>query len=134
MSQKVYNTRREEQETVEESQKLRPRRKDNSEDTRLIKLTLYCRGKPITAIIDTGSQVNLSSKGVAENQICLPIDVTEGITIGDVNGHSKFVTGKISNVVLQCGNVVTVATDVFIAPTLPCDLLLGRPWQTQNLY
>jgi len=127
-SQKVYNTRRDEQEIViEEAPKSRPRRRENIEVNRLIKLTVFCQGSPITAIIDTGSQVNLSSREVAENKIRLPIDITEGITIGDVNGHSKFVTGKISNAVLQCGDVATVATDVFIAPTLPCELLLGRP-------
>ena len=132
-SQKVYSTRKDEQETEqEELPKAKPQRRDKSEFP-LIKLKVFCHGRQITAIIDTGSQVNLSSKEVAEKKICLPIDITEGITIGDVNGHSKFVAGKISNAVLQCGDVVTLATDIFIAPDLPCDLLLGRPWQTQNL-
>jgi hypothetical protein len=117
---------------IEDSPVEKGPKKEVSEKRKLIQLTLYCRDKPITAIIDTGSQLNVVRKDIADAQIRLPIDISREITMNDVNGHSKVLNGMINSVPLRCGNVMTEATDMFVGRTLPCELLLGRPWQRGN--
>ena len=100
-----------------------------------IKITLYAHGKPITAILDTGSELNVVQKDIAESKLCLPVDITQKMTMNDVNGNSSILTGKIKCVPLSLihqNNVITEATDVFIGEVLPCELLLGHPWQKGN--
>ena len=52
----------------------------------LIKLRMECDGTPITAIIDTGSQLNIAHKQLWLNALSRPMDVTKRITMGDANG------------------------------------------------
>lgn len=94
----------------------------------LIKLPMECDGKPVTAIIDTGSQLNVVSKEIYQNIIKRPMDPNRTLTMNDANGGSGKLRGHVSKVPLSCGSVMTHA-NLYIGDKVPFDLLLGRPWQ-----
>lgn len=97
----------------------------------LIQLFMQCDGRPITAIIDTGSQLNIVSKTICEELIKRPVDHTEKIGIGDANGGQGKLEGVVTNVPLNCGDVATTA-NLWVGTHVPFQLLLGRPWQRGN--
>ncbi|TFK16892.1 hypothetical protein FA15DRAFT_606153 [Coprinopsis marcescibilis] len=97
----------------------------------LIQLDVMYNGNSITAIIDTGSQLNVVSDQVANNVLKLPIDLTKSVYMNDANGGASRLKGLIENVKLTCGGVITY-TDLYAGETVPFDLLLGRPWQRGN--
>ncbi|GJE97289.1 hypothetical protein PsYK624_135050 [Phanerochaete sordida] len=97
----------------------------------LIRLKLEVDGNPITAIIDTGSQLNIVNRRVWQSTVGRPIDVTKQIIMGDANGGEGVLQGFVSDVPLTCGAVTTYAS-LFIGTKAPFDLLLGRPWQRGN--
>ena len=97
----------------------------------LIRMTFYCHGHPITAVIDTGSEINVVNSTIATERIPLPMDTRSTTTMGDANGGEGFLKGLINGVHLTCGAVKTVC-DIFVGDTVPFDLLLGRPWQIRN--
>lgn len=98
----------------------------------LIKIVLHSGGHPVTAIIDTGSELNIIRSEIA-NTLQLPIDITKSITMNDANGGVGKLIGLAEGVDFQCGGVKTTA-DLWIGSnSLPFDLLLGRTWQQDNL-
>ena len=97
----------------------------------LIYLHMECDDMPITAIIDTGSQLNVVHRAAWKGAIKRPMDITRQIKMGDANGGEGTLTGFIPNVPLRCGDVLTHAS-VFVGENAPFDLLLGRPWQRGN--
>jgi hypothetical protein len=52
--------------------------------------------------------------------------------MNDANGGAGNLQGHISGVSLKCGSVETFA-NLYVGDTVPFDLLLGRPWQRDNL-
>jgi hypothetical protein len=92
---------------------------------------MYCDGKPISAIIDTGSQLNIVSRQVWKTQINHPIDVRRSISMNDANGGERKLQGLVENVPLTCGAVHT-KTNLYVSDHVPFNLLLGRPWQCGN--
>ena len=104
-----------------------------NEQKALIKLPLYSNRKSIVALIDTGSQINMVSKRVAEEIIQLPINYEESIVMNDANGNATELKGLISKAPLRCGEVLTEG-DLYLGPPgVPFDLLLGQPWQRCNM-
>ena len=97
----------------------------------LIKLKVMHDGIPITAIIDTGSQLNVVREEVAQKVIGMPIDLTRPITMNDANGGEGVLRGFLEDVKLRCGTIIT-ACDLHVGEQVPFDLLLGRPWQCGN--
>jgi len=97
----------------------------------LIELQMECDQRPITAIIDTGSQLNVVSKEAWKNIIRRPMDVEKTLTMNDANGGKGLLKGLVSGVPLTCGGLTTYA-NLFVAEKPPFDLLLGRPWQRSN--
>lgn len=97
----------------------------------LIKVRMECDGVPITAIIDTGSQLNIAHKKIWQNVLTRPMDITRRIVMNDANGGEGVLHGFIPEVPLTCGSVVTSA-NVYVGQQAPFDLLLGRPWQRGN--
>jgi hypothetical protein len=98
----------------------------------LIKLPLECDGRQVSAILDTGSQLNIVSKNVSEKIIRCPVNSHFSATMKDANGGAGRLAGRIDNVPLRCGGVLTNAT-LFVGEQLLFDLLLERPWQRNNL-
>jgi hypothetical protein len=97
----------------------------------LIKLQVMHNGYPITAIIDTGSQLNVIRESIAHQAIPMPIDLSRPTTMNDANGGASVLPGYLAGVELTCGEVNTTG-DLYVARDVPFDLLLGRPWQSNN--
>ena len=96
----------------------------------LIKIMMECDGNSISAIIDTGSTLNIMHQRIYE-KLQRPINKTATPMMNDANGGVRQMTGLVQNVPLLCGSVATRA-DIFVAEHVPFDLLLGRPWQRGN--
>ena len=107
------------------------RPKPNLEEL-LIRLTLYCEGRPIQAVIDTGSQLNVISENLALETIRKPIDLTKAIRMKDANSREGYLKGMMAKVLLTCGPNETVS-DIHVGENVSFDFLLGRPWQRGNL-
>ena len=97
----------------------------------LIKLHMECDGVPITAIVDTGSQLNIVSKAMWKSAIKRPMDIAKSLAMNDANGGEGILRGLVQHVPLSCGNVVTEA-NLYVGEHVPFQLLLGRPWQRGN--
>ena len=97
----------------------------------LIRFSVELEGKPIVAIMDTGSQLNVVSEVTAQRLIKKPIDLSKGVSMNDANGGEGYLKGLVSNVALSCGGVHTKA-NLYVGENVPFDLLLGRPWQRGN--
>ena len=97
----------------------------------LIQLHMQCDGRPITAIIDTGSQLNIVNKNICDSKIMRPVDNKEKISVADANGGQGKLEGMVANVPLNCGDVATKA-NLYVGTHVPFELLLGRPWQRGN--
>src|SRR5580658_1928812 len=100
-------------------------------EEKLITLNMMCGDKPITAIIDTGSQLNVVSEECWKQAVGMPLDMKQTIDMNDANGGKETLAGLVSNVPLRCGAVKTIA-HLYISRNAPFDLLLGRPWQMDN--
>jgi hypothetical protein len=97
----------------------------------LITLDVMCGNKPITAIIDTGSQLNVVSEECWKQAIRMPLDIKQTVAMNDANGGKGTLSGLVCDVPLKCGAVKTLA-NLYIGKNAPFDLLLGRPWQQDN--
>lgn len=97
----------------------------------LISLTLECDGRPLEALVDTGSMLNVMSKRVWQNVVKRPLEPADTKSMRDANGGEKPLMGKVSHVPFTCGGAVLFA-NVFVAAHVEFDLLLGRPWQQDN--
>lgn len=98
---------------------------------KLIRIRIEHEGRPVEAVVDSGSMLNIMSQKVWKSTITQPIDVTKCIKMNDANGGVGKLTGVASGVSLYCGNIKTVA-DLYVGSHVPFDLLLGRPWQRDN--
>lgn len=98
----------------------------------LIQIEMQCGGRDLAAIIDTGSQVNIISHELCSKKIKRPIDFRKSMRIYDANGNQGLLSGLIRNVLLSCGDVKTMA-NLWVSKNAPFGLLLGRPWQRNNL-
>jgi len=97
-----------------------------------ILLNLTCEGRPVTAIIDTGSQLNIVNRETYKAVIRQPMNTTATLVLNDANGGTSTLRGKVDGVPLACGTIMTYA-NLYIHDNAPFDLLLGRPWQRENL-
>ncbi|KAF7316579.1 hypothetical protein MIND_00177700 [Mycena indigotica] len=97
----------------------------------LIKVDMVTNGSIITAIIDTGSQLNVVRGDLARQRIKRVVDTTRAINMNDANGGSGQLCGIIRGAELICGGLHTTA-DLWVSEKAPFELLLGRPWQRAN--
>lgn len=94
----------------------------------LIRLQMECNFKPVTFIVDTGSQLNIISEKVCKNIVRKPINTGEAITMNDANGGTGRLLGLVEDIPLKLGHVTTPIS-AYVAENPPFDGLLGRPWQ-----
>ena len=96
----------------------------------LIRLRMECNGKPIIAIIDTGSELNVVNKAICAH-IDIPMNAKRTLTMNDANGGKGTLQGHVTKVPLTCGGILTYA-NMYVGDKVPFDMLLGRPWQRAN--
>ena len=99
---------------------------------KLIRIPLQLEGRKVFGIIDTGSELNVINRKIIRGLTEAPIDPRRKVVMNDANGGAGNLKGHISDVLLKCGNVKTFA-NLYVGDTVPFDLLLGRPWQRDNL-
>jgi len=97
----------------------------------LIRLKMEIDKVPVTAIIDTGSQLNIVNTNLWKRTVQRPMDKTQSISMNDANGGKGVLLGLVQNIPLVCGGVTTHA-NVYVGSHVPFQLLLGRPWQRGN--
>ncbi|KAJ6490383.1 hypothetical protein C8R47DRAFT_1215243 [Mycena vitilis] len=98
----------------------------------LIKIDVESGGRKISAIVDTGSQLDVVRADIAALRVQRPVDMSCTTNMSDANGGRGQLRGYIQDVELNCGGVLT-STDVWVSHQAPFELLLGRPWQRGNL-
>ncbi|KAJ6499509.1 hypothetical protein C8R47DRAFT_1258610 [Mycena vitilis] len=98
----------------------------------LIKIDVTTGGRTISAIVDTGSQLDVVRTDIAALKIQRPIDMSRIMSMNDANGGKGQLQGFIGDVEFNCGGVLTF-TDLWMSQQAPFELLLGRPWQRGNL-
>ncbi|KAF9499083.1 hypothetical protein BDN71DRAFT_1344290, partial [Pleurotus eryngii] len=97
----------------------------------LLRLPLTYNGKAVSAIIDTGSELNVINRKVFQDLIALPYDPNEVLTMTDANGGRGELRGFVQNVPIAWGDIVTRA-NFYIGDQGGYDMLLGIPWQIAN--
>jgi hypothetical protein len=98
----------------------------------LIQIPLWPENQKIFGIIDTGSELNVINRRALQGLTKTPIDPQRKVVMNDANRGAGSLQGHVSDVLLKCRNVKTFA-NLYVKDELPFDLLLGRPWQWENL-
>ncbi|KAJ7162766.1 hypothetical protein C8R43DRAFT_947239 [Mycena crocata] len=98
----------------------------------LIRVEMETGGRPIIAIIDTGSQLDVVRADVAALVLGKPVDMTRVTSMNDANGGKGQLRGWVDGVEFNCGGALTT-TGLWLSQQAPFELLLGRPWQRGNL-
>ncbi|KAK7055080.1 hypothetical protein R3P38DRAFT_2681368, partial [Favolaschia claudopus] len=98
----------------------------------LIRMEMDIAGRRTVAIVDTGSQLDVVRADVAALIVHRPVDMTRTTGMNDANGGRGQLRGFIHDVELNCGSVST-RTGLWVSQQAPFELLLGRPWQRNNL-
>ncbi|KAJ7212757.1 hypothetical protein B0H12DRAFT_1033161, partial [Mycena haematopus] len=98
----------------------------------LIRIEMEICGRRVVAIVDTGSQLNVVRADIAALVLHRPVDMTRTTAMNDANGGRGELRGFIHDVELSCGGVPT-KTGLWVSQQAPFELLLGRPWQRNNL-
>jgi hypothetical protein len=99
---------------------------------KLIWIPLRLGGQQVTGIIDTGSELNVINRRITRGLTEAPVNPQRKVVMNDANGGAGNLQGHISGVSLKCGSVETFA-NLYVGDAVPFDLLLGRPWQRDNL-
>ena len=60
------------------------------------------------------------------------MDVGASMTLHNANGSTSTLKGIIPDLELKIGGLITT-NNYWITTTCPLDILLGQPWQRQNL-
>jgi len=78
----VFNNSEQSKDTIGMDEGYEPdyEKQDSVEDKALIKITVTYHGKPIVAVLDTGSQINILLEEIANQLIDLPINLVENET------------------------------------------------------
>jgi hypothetical protein len=99
---------------------------------KLIQIPLHLSGQQVTGIIDTRSELNVINQRITRGLTEAPVNPQRKVVMNDANGGAGNLQGHISEVSLKCGSVETFA-NLYVGDAVPFDLLLGRPWQRDNL-
>ncbi|KAI0310750.1 hypothetical protein OF83DRAFT_1070057 [Amylostereum chailletii] len=99
---------------------------------RLLQFQVNINGALMTAIMDSGSQLNIIRRELADKFVCLPMDRQSVVRMTDANGGEEKLVSLIQDVRIHFGALETHA-HLWAADHVPFDLLLGQPWQRDNL-
>ncbi|KAH7917597.1 hypothetical protein BV22DRAFT_1026072, partial [Leucogyrophana mollusca] len=91
---------------------------------------MECNRVLFTAIIDSGSTINVMNKRIWE-QIKLPMDTSNTIIMHDANGGQEKLDSCVERCPLICGAPVTYGR-IYVSTKANFPLLLGRPWLRYN--
>lgn len=92
------------------------------------KVQLGGLAEPVTALVDTGSEINVMSRAVFERGQW-PIDLHHGWALRSANGVKKVMYGACPSIPVKIGNVV-VTQNFFVQDNTPVPVILGQPYIT----
>ncbi|KAL3702292.1 hypothetical protein R1sor_020314 [Riccia sorocarpa] len=93
-----------------------------------VKVQLGGLAEPITALVDTGSEINVMSRAVYERGQW-PIDLHHGWALRSANGVKKEMYGACPFIPVRIGNV-EVTQHFFVQENAPIPVILGQPYIT----
>ncbi|KAL3702469.1 hypothetical protein R1sor_020491 [Riccia sorocarpa] len=93
-----------------------------------VKVQLGGLAEPVTALVDTGSEINVMSRAVFERGQW-PIDMQHGWALRSANGVKKMMYGACPNIPVRIGNV-EVTQHFFVQDCTPIPIILGQPYIT----
>ncbi|KAF8431516.1 hypothetical protein L210DRAFT_866545 [Boletus edulis BED1] len=97
--------------------------------TPLLHVHTKYRSHVITAIVDSGSEVNLIKCSIWQQCLGVPVDISELIVLTDTSRQCTTVTnGYIPKLEIEIGWILTVE-NYWISDSCPPDILLRRGWQ-----
>ena len=100
--------------------------------TSLLEVPITLGNTTYTAVVDSGSEVNVIRKDVWKNDVKVPMDPNASMTLCDANGGNSRLLGMIPDLEMKIGGLSTTG-DFWVSSEIPPDILLGRPWQQQNM-
>ncbi|KAL3684474.1 hypothetical protein R1sor_002496 [Riccia sorocarpa] len=93
-----------------------------------VKVQLGGLAEPVTALVDTGSEINVMSRAVYERGQW-PIDLHHGWAFRSANGVKKEMYGACHFIPVRIGNV-EVTQHFFVQENAPIPVILGQPYIT----
>ncbi|KAL3699107.1 hypothetical protein R1sor_017129 [Riccia sorocarpa] len=93
-----------------------------------VKVQLGGLAEPVTALVDTGSEINVMSRAVYERGQW-PIDLHHGWALRSANGVKKEMYGACPFIPVRIGNV-EVTQHFFVQENAPIPVILGQPYIT----
>ncbi|KAL3680762.1 hypothetical protein R1sor_023718 [Riccia sorocarpa] len=93
-----------------------------------VKVQLGGLAEPVTALVDTGFEINVMSRVVFERGQW-PIDMQHGWALRSANGVKKMMYGACPNIPVRIGNV-EVTQHFFVQDCTPIPIILGQPYIT----
>ncbi|KAL3688736.1 hypothetical protein R1sor_015045 [Riccia sorocarpa] len=94
-----------------------------------VKVQLGGLAEPVTALVDTGSEINVMSRAVFERGQW-PVDMQHGWALRSANGVKKMMYGACPNIPVRIGNV-EVTQHFFVQDSMPIPVILGQPYITE---
>ncbi|KAF9030232.1 hypothetical protein BDZ89DRAFT_1132534 [Hymenopellis radicata] len=111
-------------------------RKDTTSQENPPEINLFTRDDAllIKMPVESGAQLNLMKKSVFQEEFegMYPIHPLKTMNIRDVHGVESYLAGRVPGVQINHGIIKTKGT-FYLSDTLPYDMILGRPWQRDNL-
>ncbi|KAL3700870.1 hypothetical protein R1sor_018892 [Riccia sorocarpa] len=93
-----------------------------------VKVQLGGLAEHVTALVNTGSEINVMSRAVFERGQW-PIDMQHGWALRSANGVKKMMYGACPNILVRIGNV-EVTQHFFVQDCTPIPIILGQPYIT----
>ena len=99
----------------------------------LLKMRVYLGDTAATAIIDTGSQLNLIREDVFTASGLVRTEEST-VSVTGATGDGDTCIGMIpeAEVYISSGKIMTLGPEIHVVETAPFQVLLGRPWLTLN--
>ena len=99
----------------------------------LLKMRVYLGDTAATAIIDTGSQLNLIREDIFTATGLVRTEEST-VSVTGATGDGDTCIGMIpeAEVYISSGKIMTLGPEIHVVETAPFQVLLGRPWLTLN--
>jgi hypothetical protein len=85
-----------------------------------------------TAVVDSGSEVNIIRSDMYQNDVRIPIVSEVDMLLCDTNGGNNRLLGLVPDLEMKVGTLRTWSS-VWVSETCLPAILLGHPWQCENM-
>jgi hypothetical protein len=85
-----------------------------------------------TAVVDSGSEVNIIRSDIYQNDVRIPIVSEVDMSLHDTNSGNNCLLGLVPDLEMKVGALRTWGS-VWVSEMCSPAILLGRPWQRENM-